>query len=149
MIKTAARRAAVTRRAARRTGTRRGLDKRMLGNTRVVDHDCMDAADRRFDLIALVLNAESRRGDARGNRRRLVCLCRGECGHMTRGSNGDIDRGWVTQELVKVRAEPGEYIEESYERWRLSGLPIWAALAAGMKPTPGSRKLIGRWPDLP
>jgi hypothetical protein len=43
------------------------------------------------------------------------------------------------RELTQVKAEPGEYIEESYERWRLSGLPVWAALAAGMKPTPGSR----------
>ena len=52
-------------------------------------------------------------------------------------------------ELTQVKAKPGEYIEESYERWRLHGLPIWAALAAGMKPTPGSRKLIGRRPNLP
>lgn len=115
----------------------------------MVDHDHMGAADRRFDLIALVLNAESRRGDARGNGRQLVCLCRGECDHLTRRSNGHIDREWLTQELVKVRAEPGEYAEESYERWRLSGLPLWAALAAGMRPTPGSRKLIGRRPSLP
>lgn len=109
----------------------------------------MDAVDRRFDLIALVMNAESARGDARGNGRGLVCLCRGACDHLTRRSRGNIDREWVTQELVKVRAEPGEYDDESYERWRLFGLPVWAALAAGMRPTPGSRKLIGRRPDLP
>jgi len=50
------------------------------------------------------------------------------------------------RELVKVRAQPGEYDQESYERWRLFGLPVWAALAAGMRPTPGSRRLIGRRP---
>jgi hypothetical protein len=121
----------------------------MLYTWCVVEHDPMDAAARRFDLIALVLNAESRRSDARGHERQLVCLCRGECDHLTRRSNGDINREWLTQELVKVRAEPGEYIEESYERWRLFGLPIWAALAAGMRPTPGSRMLIGRRPHLP
>jgi len=55
----------------------------------------------------------------------------------------------LTQELIKVRAEPGEYLEESYERWRLFGLPLWTALAAGMRPTPGSRMLIGRRPNLP
>jgi hypothetical protein len=79
----------------------------------------------------------------------MVCLRRVECDHLTRRSNGDIDREWVTRELVKVQAEPGEYIDESYERWRLSGLPAWAALAAGMRPTPGSRKLLGRRPSLP
>jgi hypothetical protein len=109
----------------------------------------MDAAGRRFDLIALVLNVESVRGHARGNGGRLVCLCPDECDHLTRRLHGDIDREWVTRELIKVQAEPGEYYEESYERWRLSGLPVWAALAAGMRPTPGSRKLIGRRPDLP
>jgi len=120
----------------------------MLGTWLVVNHDHMDAASRRFDLICLVTNAESRRGDARGTGREVVCLCRNECDHLTR-RNGDIDREWVMRELAKVKAKPGEYIEESYERWRLFGLPIWAALAAGMRLTPGSRMLIGRRPDLP
>jgi hypothetical protein len=109
----------------------------------------MDAADRRFDLIALVMNAESLRGGGRRTQRRMTCVCQGKCEHLTRRWNGDIDREWVERELAKVRAEPGEYIEQSYERWRLLGLPIWAALAAGMRPTPSSRKLIGRCPDLP
>jgi hypothetical protein len=108
----------------------------------------MDKADRRFDLIAVVMNAEALRG--RGRRRQLlVCLCRGECDHLARRQRGAIDREQVIRELTQVKADPGDYIEESYERWRLSGLPIWAAIAAGMKPTPGSRKLIGRHPDLP
>jgi len=76
-------------------------------------------------------------------------VCQGERDLLTRRWNGDIDRDWVERELAKVKAAPGEYTEESYERWRLLGLPIWAALAAGMKPTPGSRKLIGRRHDLP
>jgi hypothetical protein len=122
---------------------------RMLGSSLVVDHNHMDAASRRFDLICLVTNTESRRGDARGTGREVVCLCRHECDHLTRRYHGDIDREWVMRELAKVAAKPGEYIGESYERWRLSGLPIWAALAAGMRPTPGSRMLIGRRPDLP
>jgi hypothetical protein len=109
----------------------------------------MEPADRRFDLIALVMNAESLRGGGRRTRRRMVCMCQGECDHLTRRWNGDIDRVWVVRELAKVKAKPGEYTEESYERWRLLGLPIWAALAAGMKPTPGSRKLIGRRSNFP
>jgi hypothetical protein len=56
---------------------------------------------------------------------------------------------WVTSELAMVKAGPGEYSDEVYERWRLHGMPIWAAIAAGMTPTLGSRKLIGRRPNLP
>lgn len=62
---------------------------------------------------------------------------------------GSVDWEWLTSELDKVRARPGEYIAESYERWRLNGVPIWAALAAGMTPTPGSHKIVGRRPNLP
>lgn len=62
---------------------------------------------------------------------------------------GRFEPEWVRDELGKVKAEPGEYVEESYERFRLSGLPIWAALAAGMAPTPGSGKILGRRPNLP
>jgi hypothetical protein len=115
----------------------------------LVEYDYVDAADRRFDLIALVMNAESLRGGGSRIRRQMVCVCQGECDHLTRRWNGDLDRGWAEGELAKVKAEPGEYIEESYERWRLSGLPIWAALAAGMKPTLGSHRLIGRRANLP
>jgi hypothetical protein len=79
----------------------------------------------------------------------MACVCQGECDHLTRRWNSDIDRDWVERELAKAGSEAGDYSEESYERWRLLGLPIWAALAAGMKPTPGSRKLIGRRPNLP
>jgi hypothetical protein len=51
--------------------------------------------------------------------------------------------------LSKVKAGPGEYTDETYERFRLLGLPIWAALGAGMTPTAGSRKIVGRRPNLP
>jgi hypothetical protein len=109
----------------------------------------MDQADRRFDLIAMVINAEALRGVGRRRPGLLVCLCQGDCDHLTRRPHGAIDREEITRELAQVKAEPGEYTEESYERWRLGGLPVWAAIAAGMKPAPGSRKLIGRRPDLP
>ena len=109
----------------------------------------MDRAGRRLDLIAAVMNAEALRGGGRRRPDLLVCLCREQCDHLARRQHGAIDREQVTRELAQVKAEPGEYIEDSYERWRLSGLPIWAAIAAGMKPTPGSRKLIGRRPGLP
>jgi hypothetical protein len=121
----------------------------VLSTPIVVDHDGMDKASRRFDLIVLVMNAEALRGGGRRPPSLLVCLCQGECDHLTRRQHGAIDRERVIRELAQVKAEPGEYIEESYERWRLSGLPVWAAIAAGMKPTPGSRKLIRRRPDLP
>lgn len=62
---------------------------------------------------------------------------------------GRLEWGWVRDELGKVRAGPGEYGDESYERFRLLGLPIWAALAAGMSPTPGSRMILGHRPNLP
>lgn len=109
----------------------------------------MDKADRRFDLIALVLNAEDARGRGRKRPRGgLVCLCQGDCEHVAHRLRDGVDLDWVTRELAQVKAEPGEYPAESYERWRLHGLPIWAALAAGMTPTPGSRKLSRR-PRLP
>ena len=63
--------------------------------------------------------------------------------------DGRLDLSWVLLELSKVKAQPGEYIAESYERWRLIGIPISVALAAGMTPTPGSRKILGRRPKLP
>ena len=109
----------------------------------------MDAASRRFDLIALVLNAESVRGGGRRAHRRITRLCKDNGDHFARRMNVAADHASIQRELTKVKVKPGEYIEESYERWRLHGLPIWAALAAGMKPAPGSRKLIGRRPDLP
>lgn len=114
-----------------------------------MSHDHAKTAERRFDLIAVIMNAESLRGGGRRIQRRLACVCQGECDHLTRRRDGHLDRGWAERELATVKAEPCEYIEESYERWRLFGLPIWAALAAGMKPTPGSSKLLGRRADLP
>jgi hypothetical protein len=114
----------------------------------LIDYSCMDAASRRFDLIALVLNAESVRGGGRRAHRRITRLCQDNGDHFA-AYELRADVAWIQQELTEVKAKPGEYTEESYERWRLHGLPIWAALAAGMKPTPGSRKLKGRRPNLP
>jgi hypothetical protein len=110
----------------------------------------MDArADRRFALVYLVLVAElDRRGRlTRGPRASAVLP--GACAEVGCVWTGRLDRNWVSDELDKVKAVHGEYIAESYERWRLFGLPIWAAVAAGMTPTPGSRKIVGRRPELP
>lgn len=109
----------------------------------------MDVARRRFDLIALVLNAESGRGGGRRAQRRITRICQDNADHLPQHTNVAAQHARIQRELAKVKAQPGEYTEESYERWRLHGLPIWAALAAGMRPTPGSRKLIGRRPNLP
>lgn len=121
----------------------------MVNGRSIREHGFMDPANRRFGLLIRVMNAESLRGGGRRARRRMFRLCRGESDHVARRREGDLDRDWVIRELLKVKADPGEYPEESYERWRLHGMPIWAAIAAGMTPTPGSRKLIGRRPNLP
>ncbi len=71
------------------------------------------------------------------------------CAEVGTQWTGRLDVSWLLLELNKVKAQPCEYIAESYERWRLLGLPISVALTAGMTPTPGSRKILGRRPSLP
>ena len=56
--------------------------------------------------------------------------------------DGRLDREWFTIELTKVKAAPGYYQPGSYERWRHDGVPIWAALGAGLYPT-GPRRATG------
>lgn len=61
--------------------------------------------------------------------------------------DGRLDRDWFTIELTKVKATPGYYKPGAYERWRRDGVPIWAALAAGLYPasrgTPRPRRCGG------
>jgi hypothetical protein len=104
---------------------------------------------RRGDLVYMVLVAEYLRMGRRPQRQWAAQLLPGLCARAGCRWAGAIDRAWITRELAKVRARPGDYTEESYERWRLRGVPVWAALAAGMTPTPGSLKLAGRRPRLP
>ena len=105
-------------------------------------------AERRFALVYLVRVEEGLRS-GRVRRSWAVGVLPRACERVGTHWTGSLDKAWVRTELVKTKAEPGEYAAESYERWRLSGLPIWAALAAGMAPTPGSRKILGRRPTLP
>lgn len=107
------------------------------------------AARRRGDLVYLVMVAEHHRRARRAERRWTAEVLPRLCANAGCGWNGGLDQDWVVAELSKVSARPGDYADESYERWRLLGVPVWAALAAGMTPTPGSRKLVGRRPDLP
>ena len=106
-------------------------------------------ADRRFALLTLVMYAQALREGRRSTRRWAARVVPDACARVGCRWTGGFDRDWILRELGEVKARPGDYTEESYERWRLMGMPIWAALAAGMTPTPGSRKLIGRRPDLP
>jgi hypothetical protein len=108
-----------------------------------------DRANRRFALVHLVLVAECRRAGRRTQRRWADVVLPLVCAQVGCEWTGSLDLEWVRSELHEVTAEPGEYIEESYERWRLNGLPIWAAVAAGLSPTDGSRKILGRRPSLP
>jgi hypothetical protein len=95
----------------------------------------MDPASvRRFELVALVQKTE---------------WCRARDNVPGWSPYRSLSRDWFLAELRKVKAQHGEYEAESYERWRLDHLPIWAALAAGMIPTPGSKKIVGRRPNLP
>lgn len=138
----------------RNVGNGKGLPvegKKFLdGDPAWVKHGRMTSgSDRRFALVYLVHVFEVYRGGLRPARRGASRILPGACAAVGIGWTGRIDQGWILSELAKVRAEPDEYDAESYERWRLLGLPIWAALAAGMTPTPGSRKIIGRRPCLP
>ena len=108
-----------------------------------------DRAERRFKLVYLALVAECHRAGPANIRRWAAGALPYACTEVGTAWTGRLEREWVRDELGKVVAEPGEYPEESYERFRLMGLPIWAASAAGMTPTPGSRKILGRRPDLP
>ncbi|GAA2033794.1 hypothetical protein GCM10009839_37820 [Catenulispora yoronensis] len=107
------------------------------------------ASNRRFALVYLVHVFEVYRGGRRPARRSASGILPSACADVGIEWTGQVDRDWITSELTKVQAVPGDYDVESYERWRLLGLPVWAALAAGMAPTPGSRKIIGRRPHLP
>lgn len=104
---------------------------------------------RRTALVNLVLVAEVYRSGPRPIRSWGQNAVLGACAQVGTAWTGRLDREWVLREFAEVRAQPGEYPAESYERWRLHGVPIWAVLAAGMTPTPGSRKLVGRRPKLP
>lgn len=110
-----------------------------------------DRAGRRFLLVYLVTVAECHRAGRPTIRRWAALALPHACAQVGCEWTGRLDREWVRDELAKVKAEPGEYPEETYERFRASGLPIWAALAAGMTPTPGSRALAnsGRSTLLP
>lgn len=104
---------------------------------------------RRTDLVYLVLVAEYLRMGHCSQRQWAAGLLPTLCARAGCPWTGTLDRAWVTRELGKVRARPGDCPAESYERWRLHGVPAWAAVAAGMTPTPGSVKLVGRRPRLP
>lgn len=106
-------------------------------------------SDRRFALVYLVHAFEVYRSGLRPARRHASAILPGACAGVGIAWTGRVDLDWIESELTKVQAAPGDYTAESYERWRLLGLPVWAALAAGMVPTPGSRKIVGRRPRLP
>ena len=97
----------------------------------------------------LALVAECRRSGGRSQRQWAALALPRASAEAGCAWTGRLDLDWARAELGRVKAEPGEYTAETYERWRLLGLPAWAALAAGMTPTPGSLKIVGRRPDLP
>jgi hypothetical protein len=108
-----------------------------------------DRAEHRFRLVYVVLVAECHRAGPPNIHRWAAAALPYACKQVGSVWTGRLEREWILGELGKVMAEPGEYAEGSYERFRLLGLPIWAALAAGMTPTPGSHKILGRRPNLP
>lgn len=94
------------------------------------------AADRRTDLLHLVSVYHHWRTGDRATRRWADEALRAGMARVGSEWTGSLDIAWFTEELAKVRARPDEYLFGSYERWRRGGLPIWAARAAGMRPTP-------------
>jgi hypothetical protein len=94
------------------------------------------AADRRFELIYLVCVYNSWRMGNRQTRRWAQGVLVAGLSRAGSEWTGALDIAWFATELTKVKAEPGEYLPGSYERWRRHGLPIWAACAAGLYPLP-------------
>lgn len=95
----------------------------------------MSRAHRRFDLVNLVVVYDNWRARNRSAQQWAEERLRNGMTRVGSKWTGSLDIAWFTAELTKVRALPGEYPPGSYERWRRHGLPAWAALAAGMRPT--------------
>ncbi|MEO3746583.1 hypothetical protein [Plantactinospora sp. B5E13] len=95
----------------------------------------MNPAQRRSDLVYLVVVYDNWRARNRPAQQWTEERLRNGMTRVGSEWTGRLDIAWFTAELTKVRALPGEYPSGSYERWRRHGLPAWAALAAGIRPT--------------
>jgi hypothetical protein len=92
--------------------------------------------DRRSELLRLITLYHVYRHSRPRLRSRVEEHLRAGFGRLGLGWTGTLDIPRLRAALNEVKAQPGEYLPGTYERARRQGLPAWAALAAGMHPTP-------------